>query len=187
MIRVLGRWTTASACPISERLALTAAHVIDPRPFDRGVPYNPVAFQQGDVIGTFTVVRDAAGAELVSRSRDLAYVQSNVPLAGWYERAVEAPKVGDVVYFHGLDWRSRKAAFALRVWRAVVVHVVAGIVVYDPAGEPGTSGSCVFNERGEVVAVNAAGMLVGSLRDKGFGDQVGLGVGVWQKLGSAAE
>lgn len=194
-IRVSGRWTTASACPISERIALTAAHVIDPRPFDRSVGYTPVAFQQGDTIGTFTVMesRNAEGQvveQFVSRSRDLAYVESNVPLMGWYPRAQEAPQPGDRVYFYGLDWRSKKNAFAERVWTATVIRTMAGLVIYEPAGEPGTSGSCVLNEKAEVVAVNVAGMLVGIERNVVLGaitggEEVGIGVGVWQGLGAA--
>jgi len=196
MIRVVGRWSTASACPIGPRLALTAAHVVDPRPFDNNVGYSPMAFQQGDVIGTFNVAtipkptpkNPDAVEYLVSRSRDLAYVNSNVALKGWYPRAEKAPAPGEYVYFYGLDWRSKSAAFAERVFRAKVIRSVAGILVYEPAGEPGTSGSCVLNEKAEVVAVNTGGVYVGNSRSLGGlllpGDEVGIGVGVWESLGS---
>jgi V8-like Glu-specific endopeptidase len=190
-IRVVGRWSTASACPIGPRMALTAAHVVDPRPFDK-TPYSPVAFQQGETVGTFTVLerKDAKGAvleQMVSRSRDLAYVESNVELVGWYHLAEKAPQPGATVYFYGLDWRNKKNAFAERVWTATVLRTVAGIVIYDPAGEPGTSGSCVLNEDGQVVAVNTGGMLVGprEARALGHGNEVGIGVGVWLGLGAA--
>src|SRR5262245_19870347 len=41
VLRLVGRFSSAHACPISESLALTSAHVTDLRPFDRGMPAFP--------------------------------------------------------------------------------------------------------------------------------------------------
>jgi hypothetical protein len=57
-----------------------------------------------------------------------------------------------------------------------VIRVRNGHVIYFPPGVPGTSGSCVLNEAGEVVAINTFG------RDLDDQSVVGGGVGVWGDL-----
>jgi S1-C subfamily serine protease len=48
--------------------------------------------------------------------------------------------------------------------------------MFIPSGKPGSSGSCVVNEWGEVVAINMGGY---STDD---GDEAGLAIGVWGDL-----
>lgn len=49
VLRLIGRFSTAHACPYGDgRYALTAAHVIDPRPFDLSVPAFAVRWSDGN-------------------------------------------------------------------------------------------------------------------------------------------
>jgi hypothetical protein len=119
-IRVVGRWATASACPVSQHVVITAAHVVDPRPFDPQTPYSDVIFQQGDLVGRLAVAsvfhppsEDAPQGSrewLVSRNRDLAWMETDADLLGWYPIATNAPAVGSTVYFFGFDWRSKRSS-----------------------------------------------------------------------------
>jgi S1-C subfamily serine protease len=53
--------------------------------------------------------------------------------------------------------------------------------MFYPSGKPGSSGSCIVNDAGEVVAINEGGY---ETDDK---DEVGLGVGVWGGLHKTPE
>jgi Trypsin-like peptidase domain len=164
IVRVSGRWTLGSACPIGPHTALSAAHVVDPRPFDREIPLSPVVFSQGPLIDTFR-------AEYSFAHRDLAVLTTESTLE-YYRIAVARPQAGDSLYLTGFDWRDVKRAFADRMWEVKDLRVVAGLLIYTPPGDPGTSGSCVLNQAGEVVAINIARKGVGK-----FGtEEVGLGV-----------
>lgn len=164
IVRVSGRWTLGSACPVGPHTALSAAHVVDPRPFDKSVPLTPVVFSQGALTDTFR-------AEFSYSHRDLAVLTTESTLE-FYPIAVARPQAGDTLYLTGFDWRDAKRAFADRTWEVRDLRVVAGLLIYNPPGEPGTSGSCVLNSAGEVVAINIAGKGVGK-----FGtEEVGLGV-----------
>lgn len=179
MLKVIGRWTIASACPVEAHRALTAAHVVDPRPFYKYPGFMPLVWQQGTRGGVLRVDRREDGEPLVQWERDLGIIVTETPME-FYPIADVRPGPGDTIWLSGYDWRDRKRAFADRVWTAKVLRLVAGILVFDPAGEPGTSGSCILNAKGEVVAINVGGKYVGaSLTGKlGFGgepDQVGIG------------
>ena len=62
------------------------------------------------------------------------------------------------------------------VIEAKVVRIVALHVLFVPSGQPGSSGSCVVNEAGEVVAINEGGYTADD------GGDAGLAVGVWGNL-----
>lgn len=94
--------------------------------------------------------------------------------------AVMAPKAGDRVYLLGFDWKNRKSAMDDDVIEARVTRIVALHVLFVPAGRPGSSGSCLVNEAGEVVAINEGGY------DTDANEVAGLAVGVWGALLKAA-
>jgi V8-like Glu-specific endopeptidase len=179
VLKLIGRFTIASGCPVSEHLAFTAAHVVDPRPFDKDAPYTAGVFQQGGRGGTYKVLRRVEGLEApVSWERDVAMIETE---ASWesYRLAPEAPEPGSTLFVVGFDWRSKRNAFAERVWKLKLLRIVAGHLIYDPAGEPGTSGSCILNEDGLVVGINTGGKYVGSSSGMsllGAQEEVGIGV-----------
>jgi trypsin-like peptidase len=172
-LRLVGRFASGHACPVEPRMALTNGHVVDMRPFDDSVRPFPYAWSDGTGASGFLVP-----AEL-ERGRDLARVQ---PLNARdvfphpFRVAAEAPKPGDRVWLLDYDWRNRKSAMADDVIEARVTRVVALHVMFIPSGLPGSSGSCLLNDAGEVVAINEGGY------DTDAHEVAGLAVGVWGGL-----
>jgi V8-like Glu-specific endopeptidase len=165
IVRLSGRWSLGSGCPVGPRKILTAAHVVDARPFDRGVPLAITYFAQGAITGR-------AYPEHSYSTRDVAVLSTELDIE-FYPIAAKGPEPGEALYFTGYDWRDTKRAFAERTWEVKALRTAAGaLLIYDPAGEPGTSGSCVLNAAGEVVAINVGGKEVG----KTFAGEVGVGV-----------
>src|SRR5690349_7973832 len=64
-LRLVGRFAVAHACAVDSRLALTSAHVVDPRPFE---DKKPVPYAWSDEQGAEGWVE----AGKVDRARDLA-------------------------------------------------------------------------------------------------------------------
>lgn len=202
-LRLVGRFGAGHACPIEPRVALTNGHMVDPRPFDVSVALVPLAWSDGTgASGFLAPLRGPEGRVLegaVERARDLARVE---PLAAGdvfphpLRLAQLAPVAGDRVWLLGFDWGSSKSAMADDVIEARVTRVVALHVMFRPAGKPGSSGSCVVNEAGEVVAINEGGfetgaamplamllrLYAGVARPATSDDVAGLAVGVWGSL-----
>ena len=162
----MGRAAIAHACPIGPNEALTAAHVVDPRPYDKEVPLQPARWSAKDVFGLLVPSWRLSDS-------DVAQGVSERPFPLWYEAAKEAPKVGDYLWLVNYSWDGKSKAFSEVPLKVKVTRVLAGHVVYEPSGDPGSSGSCVLNASGELVAINSAGMTVG------FHEEVGIGVAVW--------
>lgn len=159
VLHVMGLSGMAHACPVAEGKALTNAHVIQrSTPLGEeivdGMNYSTDNGDDGSVV-PFSI----------SSFRDLAVVSG--PFKAFYKIAEKIPLPGDKVRFIGYDLRNKKDAFATRVFETEVVRVVAGRLIMKDAGVLGSSGSCVLNEAGEVVAINGFGMPVG------VGDEVG--------------
>lgn len=154
-----GQMFTAHACPLGSGIALTNTHVTSA---------GALQWDAAGASGPLDIVT------LSDRYRDLAAVR---PLYGSFPRtyqvAKDPPEVGERLWFVGYDYRKPKDAYKPRVFVVEVVNVFAGIVLYSPTGLRGSSGSCVLNARGEVVAINRGG---GDLDD---GNVIGMGIGVW--------
>ena len=165
VLSLIGQTSMAQACPIAPDRALTSAHVVGD--YDRFIW--SAQGQQGLLGAPSTTIKD--------RFRDLAVV---APYRGAFPRAYvlasAAPAPGARVWFAGFDFRRKRDAFAQRIFAAEVIRVFNGHVVYSPAGVPGTSGSCVLNVAGEVVAINMGG------KDTNDNQMVGIAVGVWGEL-----
>lgn len=172
-LRLVGRFAAGHACPIEPRVALTNGHVVDMRPFDPTVKPYPYAWSDGTGASGFLVPYELENA------RDLARVQ---PLREGdvfphpLRVAQNPPQAGDRVWLLGFDWANRKRAMADDVIEARVTRVVALHVMFTPSGQPGSSGSCLLNDAGEVVGVNEGGY------DTDVHEVAGLAVGVWGNL-----
>lgn len=172
VLRLIGRHASAHACPISPRLALTSAHVVDLRPFDSGIGLFPYGWSDG--FGFFGWVTPLS----VESARDLARIE---PLSGDnFPHPIPVAKVvpmpGDRVWFLGYRFDNPKNVMAEERVEARVTRIVASHVFYVPAGHPGSSGSCVLNDAGEVVGIVEGGFTTEEHEEGGFA------VGVWGEL-----
>jgi S1-C subfamily serine protease len=163
VLRLTNGTSLAHACPISMDRALTNRHVVSGASewvwgIDDGERYHGL-------------VDFAASDEF----RDLAVVKpiTVMRFPRWYTISKTAPAIGERIYFIGYDWRSHKEAFAPKVFDAKVTRLVNGQLIFDSPGKPGSSGSCILNEAGEVVAINQGA------KDTENSSLAGLGVGVW--------
>lgn len=169
VMSVLGRDPIGHACPAGKNLVLTAAHVMDPEPGNRERPFEH--FRWSDEAGNSGFLIPIAGV----LAADLAVMKSHEDLSFWYPRAAEAPKPGDHLWLVEYDWSGQEEAFAHKRVEVAVVRIVAGSIVFKPAGMPGSSGSCVLNAAGEIVGIQVWTVAVGWHRLQ----QVGVSVGVW--------
>jgi hypothetical protein len=168
VVAVMGRFATFHACPVTPHIALTAAHAADLRPFDPDIGKMSARWSSQGVEGL-------AAVRYVYNSADLLELEAETtPFPTWYPVAQDPPKEGSVVWFVGYNFDKKSKAYRPKFFIGKVLYVVAGHVIYDQAGEPGTSGCCLLNERGEVIGINVAGKSIGT------SDEVGVGVGLWK-------
>lgn len=164
----------AMGCPTAEHTILTNAHVaLSSREFSLEGAYDDLPFffawaTRDDAAKGYTT-----GRTQLDRYRDLAVIESETPIPHWYPIAAEAPQIGERLFWVGLDWRDRSRAFAERVFSGRLLRISVGHLVIDRAGSPGSSGSCVLNEQGEVVGIHAVSAEMES------GESVGGAVGIW--------
>lgn len=118
-------------CPFTPELAFTAGHLA-----------------VGDHVEA--VAPNGATAHLkllaINREHDLALLGGSLVPA---PLAKEAPAIGDHVYYRGMLLSGQQTAME----GLVLGETPEGDLVIDGWGAPGMSGSCVFNEKGETVAV----------------------------------
>jgi V8-like Glu-specific endopeptidase len=90
--------------------------------------------------------------------------------------AANAPTPGTRVWLLGYRWNKAKDALADDRIEAHVTRVIANHLIFVPAGQPGSSGSCVLNDAGQVVGINEGGFSTDEH------EEAGLAVGVWSSL-----
>jgi S1-C subfamily serine protease len=164
ILRLQGRAGGAHGCPVAvgdEQIVLTNAHVADRS------GWTPYRFS--NLYGEEGILTPSG----VNQAADIAVMKASKTLAHYYRVASGPPAVGERVRYIGYNQSSRKTAYSERTFDHVVVRVFAGHLILDKPGKPGSSGSCVLNQAGEVVAINAWGQEMES------GDLVGGVVGVW--------
>ena len=167
ILQLIGKHSAAHGCPVAPRIALTNAHVIDLRPFDPEVPLTHYTYSDGDG-HTGRII--PLGVE---RGRDLGMVEpEGEDFQHVFSLAGEPPAIGEKVWFLAYDYRSTKAAYAPRIMEVTVQRIVANHLILSRGGSDGSSGSCVLNAAGEVVAINAWRSELGM-------NSVGVAVGVW--------
>ena len=150
-------------CPFAPHLAYTARHVVLDRQ-GSGVWFIPLIWKQGRSAGSlFPLYADAR--------RDLAVGCSNEPFPLPFERAVEAPEPGDRLYLPAHEWL-RKGGPRKRV-EIVVAEVVGGTIRLEALPMLGSSGACLLDADGRLVAVY----------DGGYGPVTGSASGVWGEWG----
>src|SRR5689334_1790146 len=99
VLRLMGRFDGGHACPIGSRLALTNAHVVDVRPFDKEFPAYPAVYSTPWQSGYVVPTKDG-----LESARDLARVEPQTDyFQAWYTVSDDPPLVGDKVYFLGYD------------------------------------------------------------------------------------
>jgi hypothetical protein len=91
VVAVAGRFGMAQACAIGPELVITAAHVVDYKPFEASVPAFPVRFEAAD--GTVGVLEPIA----LDQVSDLALARPSKPLRHYARLAEKAPEVGDAL------------------------------------------------------------------------------------------
>lgn len=170
VIRLVGKYSVAHACPIEPTVALTCGHVVELWRDGRDVEYLPYVWSAvGSSEAGLTYATESA------RFRDLATITpQGAPFPRWYPVAADAPQPGDRVSYLAYSWQNKKRAFQESRVDTRVVRTVSGHVVTEDGGPGGSSGSCLVNERNEVVAVNCQAYLVNSDRD-----EVGFSIAVY--------
>lgn len=153
----------AHGCPVAMDLAFTNRHVAE------------AGSQWTWGVGDGEAAHGLVNVTTTQAFRDFATV---VPVTAqrfpkWYPITDRAPKVGEKLWLVQYNWDNPKKAFEAEVSDIEVMRIFNGQVIFHPAGKSGSSGGCVLNERGEIVAINSAGH---PLEDK---SEVGIGVGLW--------
>lgn len=173
VLRLVGRFGIAHACPFdSGQYAWTSAHVVDLRPFDDTRPFG-ARWEDGiGESGTLEVL-------YVLRDSDLALIARNDGKK-WdraYPSATEPPKPGDRIHIEGYSYKNKRTAFGPQYHGGEVLRVLADNLVLDENSRQGSSGGCVLNDRGEVVALPTWGPIHMDNQE-----QVAIAVGVWSSI-----
>jgi len=160
--RIVALWTKdtlSHACPINSTDALTADHVALKDKFINGSEGKFAPFViWGDELGN----TGTAQWQWSDVRRDLSMIRTP-PLtpnfSAYLRRAAEVPAVGSKVYVVGYDFKTTDPGTGgLGDWtmEVTVTGSRAGVLVYSGTPGGGSSGGCVLNQRGEIVAVNVA-------------------------------
>jgi hypothetical protein len=166
VVQLAGRYLVgAAACPVTPTFALTADHVISVQLGDRGIQ-PPVQWEDGlGNAGTANPIDRFPSVDLAGYGGDFTLT---VPVGA------EPPKKGDRVFWVEFSWESEDSAFERVVRSGVVTRVVAHHIIFkNRAPVPGASGSCLFNEKGEVIGIISLKVAIG------WTGSVGRAVGVW--------
>ena len=131
----------AQVCPVSPTLALTARHTAVLTPASWGYPGS---FYGGTLVLEWVDTRRDLGAMRIGRGP---------AFRRWYEVAKTPPGIGDKVFIQGYN---RGKDFTSFWMETTLVYAYAGTLAWGKSPGKGSSGSCVLNKRGEVVAINTA-------------------------------
>jgi S1-C subfamily serine protease len=165
VVRVAGRSGMAHACPIEGGLLVTNAHVAIDQP--------TVRWSDGSGNeGTAELQASMLDADLAVLRIVRGHVGHEFPIAH------EAPQPGEKVAIRGYRRDNRKVLLAERRVITKITRIEAGHLVFEDDAFPGSSGSCVLNVRGEVVAINSAGLGTDVQNERG-----GWAVAVWGEWG----
>lgn len=160
IIGVSHRFGMAHACPVSESIALTNAHVADPFPLEKNAPVLTLRWSGG-----YLNPLSASWTEDVSL---MFRPDSAAKFPRFYPQAQVAPNVGEQVWWVGYDWSKQTKAGKTRVFSANITSLSSGVIGLDKPTPPGSSGSCLLNAKGEVVGLIAWGISLENDQDAAF-------------------
>ncbi len=133
----------AHVCPTAPKEAFTACHTVTFSESSPEFALVPLYWKGGTL-----------GATQWNRTLDVARVE---PMEGsdfpyYFPISPVDPKIGDKVRITGFNY---DRGMANRNMEVKIINILAGrILVFDGSPAEGSSGSCVFNAEGEVVAIN---------------------------------
>jgi hypothetical protein len=162
-VRLIGDGFLAQGCPIGPTTLLTARHVAAPR-------------SSGSTRRVAAIWQDGSGhmgtawAEDYDIRRDLAVMRSDVAFERVVGLAAAPPAIGEKLTLFVYD-----GPLVAKPVSVMVENVVAGHVIVTAKARPGSSGGCVLNTRGELVAIVSGQLDID-------GSPFGLTVGVWGPL-----
>jgi hypothetical protein len=161
-----GKSTIGHACPLGPLDAMTNRHIVD----------GETGFQWSDAEGVHRGYAKPIGEGTYA---DLGWLRADedTPFPRWFELSKVMPKVGDAVFLIGYSFDNRKKAFAERVFETRILRLVAGLIILEQPGVPGSSGSCLLAADGTVIGINAGAKGLG---DEGKQGAVGIAVGLWR-------
>ena len=180
IVRLQGRFGSGHACPIAPTLALTNAHMVDFREpteviMDGNVlPPNPPPYRFESLD---TASSGSTWVKAVAMREDLAILEGE--FKRFYPLAAECPLPDEKVINLAYSLDDKKGTLRPKVIESKVLVSVAGKIEYDESGSFGSSGSCVLNERDEVVAINSQVLI---FPDKSMHGQGVLVCGKWQPV-----
>lgn len=170
VVRVSTPRAFAHACPLQGGLLVTNAHVV------AGVTW----LRWSDAHGEGLARRIYPGTSVLADA-DLALLQVVSGQVGREFAVTPAPpRPGDRVFVRGFHSENRRTVLGGRTVTTKVTRIEAGHVIFEDDALGGSSGGCVFNERGEVVGINAASISTDT-KDSRAGSAVGLW-GAWGSL-----
>ncbi len=168
VMRLVGRWNVAHACPV-DGVVLTAAHVVSPFHQIPVVGDQRIGYTWSDRAGNSGYVMGAAE----NLQRDIGMLVVNKGKPRFYKHAPQEPTPGDELQWVEYDFGSVEDAYAANLRHAKLVRVVSGHLILDDMPVKGASGTCLFNSQSEVVGLVVWGVRVGD-----SGEFVGVAVSV---------
>jgi hypothetical protein len=146
ILRLTGRWSMASGCPITPSVVATNQHVVSMLPSSDidNIPY----ITSSDSDPTPNLFVPVVGLKYA----DIAFGVLDRDVKP-YPISKAAPVAGERVWWTGYDFRKGDTFMDTRVFSGHVIRIVGGLLVIDGETVQGTSGSCILDAHGEVVGI----------------------------------
>ena len=151
---------SAQICPVGPNEGFTARHVAYER-YEDDLDMNSIPMRWS-MFGTWK--GGVAQPANFSHALDIARVTSDTPFPYFFPIAAVDPKVGDRVTIVGYNFDKGAKPYIVKT---KITDFSAGVLYTEDTPGPGSSGSCVFNEEGEVVAINYGARVVSMDRVRG--------------------
>ena len=164
-IPLIGIYGMGHACPTTEAI-YTAHHIIDNKDKNH-VPFSTPYGVATPVWADYT--RDLAAVEIDGETPRVAAI-GEVPR---YRVAATEPTEKEKVHWYEFNFHNRKDFLRQERREAKVLRTVAGHIVFDKGPTGGASGSCLLNEREEVV-----GIVIWSIPMRGKRGNVGVAASI---------